>query len=389
MSLEIASWHELLPVFKENFKIWSPGLSQGDYRRYIARQFKAPWLRQNLTYMNYSVGGQLRASLKVYRLELQSKGRTFQFAGLGAVFTQERYRNQGIGKKMMEAIVEQCWQQKLDGILLFSDIGFDYYRSLGFNQMGDSDFVIVIPDQSAGLAGACNAPLRSVESFHPADSLTLALTAYDSKNIGTTCQFEDILVTSQLNHLTSSYKLDAGLSAATLDEMTRHYMRWLRRQPFGFERTENYFAYKLGRERFIANHSRIKRPEMKLTIANSGTQEFGYALTEYSGTTMRILEVIGSENTRQELWKYLYKNAVLSQIKRICGFESVVRDFAPGFTMRSIESTYAETTDLTAVNGRIQSSERTWGKPMILGLNEAVLSWPNVFPCPILELDHL
>ena len=98
---------------------------------------------------------------------------------------------------------------------------------------------------------------------------------------------------------------------------------------------------------------------------------------------MRILEVIGSTFARERLWQELYHKAVSSGIKRMRGWEAVVRDFAPGFSLKSMP--WAEN---VAVLDKIHAFERDWGTPMIFLFNQSLTHWLKVVPCPILELDH-
>jgi hypothetical protein len=175
-----------------------------------------------------------------------------------------------------------------------------------------------------------------------------------------------------------------GVSAETITEMSRHYARWLSRQPFGIERSEEYFAYRLGRERFIARRSKLGWPELIITMAYGSANDCGYALTECSGMTMRILEVIGSPDARQELWRELYRKALRLGLRRMRGWESVVADFAPSFSYQWIG---ADLSTLPNGDRKILYFERDWGKPMMLTFNHTLESWFRVFPCPLLELD--
>jgi predicted N-acetyltransferase YhbS len=366
MLIETASWNDILPILRTNFRIWSPGLSESDYQHYIWSQLQTPWARRNLRYILYRDGGETKATCKTYRLTLRSRSKVFNFAVLGAVFTQEKFRGKGLAKDLIALLIDQFQEQSFDGVLLFSDIDPDFYRSMGFVQMGSREFAMFLPHEgqieTEADLGRHPSAAASVE-YH-------TLTAADSQ--------------IQNKNAAFSYHLDPGIESEVLAEMTRHYARWLRRQPFGVERSEEYFAYRLGRERFIAMHSKLGWPEMIVTITKLDCNEYGYALTECSGMTMRILEVVGSPTAKQELWRQLLAKALRSGIKRIRGWESIISDFAPAFSYQSI---LPETCRLKASQCRIYSYERDWGRPMMLAINEEARSCLEVLPCPLLELD--
>jgi hypothetical protein len=366
MFIETASWNDILPILRTNFRIWSPGLSQSDYRHYIWSQLHSPWSRQNLRYVIHRIHGETRASCKTYKLSLRSGGKSFLFAVLGAIYTPEKFRGQGFATDLIEGLIDRFQEQSFDGIILFSDIDPEFYASLGFDQMGGSEFVMFLPDETQAVADLS----KDDKSFDPR--------CIEYHTLTKTTDLETSQNASGTGHL------DPGLDEEIIANMTRHYARWLRRQPFGIERSEDYFTYKLGKERFIATHSKLSWPEMIVTIANLGINEYAYALTECSGMTMRVLEVIGSQTARQVLWKELYRKAVKTGIRRIRGWESIIRDFAPTFSFRPI---LPDASDLKTSNCKILSFERDWGRPMIFTFNDQIRFWFRTFPCPLLELD--
>jgi predicted N-acetyltransferase YhbS len=366
MLIETASWDDILPILRTNFRIWSPGLSQSDYRHYIWSQLQSPWSRQNLRYVIDRMRGETRASCKTYQLILKSGGKSFRFAVLGAVYTPEKFRGQGFATDLIEGLIDRFQEQSFDGLLLFSDIDPEFYASLGFDQMGGSEFVMFLPDEAQAQADLSNNENDFVPECIEYHTLTKTKEAS----------------TGQIACGTS--RLDPGLDEDVIANMTRHYARWLRRQPFGIERSEDYFAYKLGKERFIAMHSKLSWPEMIVTIVKLETNEYAYSLTECSGMTMRVLEVIGSQTATQVLWKELYRKAVKTGIRRIRGWESIIREFAPTYSYRPI---LPEASGLKTSNCKILSFERDWGRPMLFAFNDQVRFWFRTFPCPLLELD--
>ena len=85
MKLETAEWQTLLPVFRETFKIWSPGLSRQDYLEYQFKQANHPWARRNLRHLILRDQDKIVSSLKMSTIELQTRGQTFRLAQAGAL----------------------------------------------------------------------------------------------------------------------------------------------------------------------------------------------------------------------------------------------------------------------------------------------------------------
>ncbi len=169
--------------------------------------------------------------------------------------------------------------------------------------------------------------------------------------------------------------------------MLRHYRRWLSRTPFGFDRTEEYWEFKLKREAFLHKYSRLSWPQLQIVHCNLDSSDGGYALIETGGPVIRVLEVIGIDDTRQKLWNALTTLAVHRLCSRMRGWESNVSDFAPGFTLRGLEPdvTFNEASPPLQLTYR----ERDWGRPMLLVITPEIQEWFEYFPTPLLELDHL
>ena len=163
------------------------------------------------------------------------------------------------------------------------------------------------------------------------------------------------------------------------------YNKWQRSQPFAFQRSALYMDYKLERERFLAAHSYLSWPSLEITFAFENGTHTGYALTERGGNNLRILELVGSESARLQLWSKLFDEARRNGIYRVRGWESVAADLFPGFHLHQIVTPQ----DVAANFGPVHYTEREWGTPMLLPFDEGLEDWLRFFPCPLLELDHL
>jgi hypothetical protein len=172
------------------------------------------------------------------------------------------------------------------------------------------------------------------------------------------------------------------LNEVDLDVLVRHHRRWIRYQPFGVVRDAAYWKYKIAREDFLNVNSNLSWPQLQVTLIDAGTTSGGYAITECGGNTLRVMEVVGSDDACVKLWTYLFAWAGAKQIKRIRGWEAVIRDFEPNYKFESV-------LPLSLSISEMHYSERSWGRCMMLPLNAEIDDWLDVNPCPVLELDHL
>lgn len=341
MSLERGEWNDILEVLRETHKIWSAGLTVDRYLEYISFQLRHSWARRNFCYlMLRNDAGKLAASCKLYSISLQSRGKQYQLYGLGAVYTMKQFRGQGYATKLIEEVIDLAHLKGKDGILLFSDIGPGLYADLGFTEMGGAEFSIQVPRGAVSEDGR----LLALARVQPVD-------------------------------------------ISMVPSMVRHYRRWLSRTPFGFARSEEYWRFKLKREAFLHKHSRLSWPQLQIVHWDLDSSDGGYALIETGGPVIRVLEVIGSDETRKKLWNVLTTLTVHLLCSRLRGWEGNVSDFAPGFTLRGLEP------DVTFNAGspplQLTYRERDWGRPMLLVITPEIQEWFEYFPNPLLELDHL
>lgn len=329
MSLEPAEWCDILKVLRHTYEIWSPGLDRQSYYQYICRQMNHPWSRRNYTFFIYRDGSGLVASCKLYSLQFSARGRLHRLAGVGAVYTQPDLRGMGYARKMLNELIDRSRSQGAEGMLLFTDIGPQFYERFGFRPLGCHEFFVHLP-------GGDN-PGSELSALPEVDSLEA---------------LEPRVCPVELGHI------------PLLD---RHYRRWLARRPFGVARSEQYWSFKLGREIFLQANSQWSWPRMELVMVEDEPTASGYALIEYSAKTLRALEIVGPFQARLNLWRNVFSLALKRGARRIRAWEGVLPDFAYNLKM----------------------SPREWGCPMILPLARDVEGWTECSPCPILELDHL
>jgi GNAT superfamily N-acetyltransferase len=396
--LEIADWTEIQRVLKETYEIWSPGLNRDSYRDFVLTQMAHPWCRSNYYYLilrDKQKSKTPAASLKYYNLSLSYRGKSLKFAGFGAIYTRKELRGQGYATELIKLALDRAWYDGCHGTILFSDIAPSFYADFGFFDMNNEKFVLSLKQktESAGTASASptgdtTVPPRNgvaITEGERASKMNLSVgsmlgridhghTGPEDWVTGFTVD-DDIVV--QCRHLSTN--------ADQIDFMTRHYGRWLRKQAYGIERSSTYFHFKIMRENYLAQKSRLSWPRLEL-LSIDHKDAAGYAIIEYGGRVVRVLELVGDERTRGLLWRGLIARAQDIDASRISGWESILSDFQPGFTINQLAT--IDTTVRDACDG-LGFFEKVKGRTMILPFKEEYEEWFTVCPCPILELDHL
>jgi GNAT superfamily N-acetyltransferase len=340
MPLKPLSSIDALPVLHETRTIWSAGLKVDEYYDFNEMQRHDTWGRRNLQLFGYeTTDGQIAASLKLYQLTMTSRGQEYPCYGVGAIFSRKKFRGRGFGGKMVQAVIEKAKQDEQAALLLFSDIGVEFYEQYGFREIGSLELSIVV----------------------------------DEKKI-------------DRNKLLGIDYVVTPLPEIDFDLLERHHRRWLRRRPFGVSRSLDYFAYKARKENFLNVHSGLPWPMLHVITVTNGSSDLAYAIYEIGGANLRVLELVSAPTLVEAIWKAIYLEALKHEIRRIKSWESNILELSPGYSLKSFLLSTVYKQDFTPT---IYYSQRSWGKVMILPLENSVLPWLRSFPSPILELDHL
>jgi len=129
-------------VLDATFTIWHDGLTRAAYARWWTAQLRTAWGAARLKRSVLVSGPEALASAKEYHLDAVLDGRPVAVLGLGAVFTQPEHRGQGHARVLIERLVDKAAEQDAGAALLFSEIGPDYYRPLGFEPIVTSESTV-------------------------------------------------------------------------------------------------------------------------------------------------------------------------------------------------------------------------------------------------------
>ncbi|MBX9685938.1 MAG: GNAT family N-acetyltransferase [Candidatus Obscuribacterales bacterium] len=323
---------EINRVLAQNFRTWSPGLDPSRYKHYQWWQLSQDWGRRNLEYFgHFSDSGELLASCKRYKFQMQARHKSFSVAGIGAVFVDAGKRGKSYGLKMLEEMEALCLEEDFEALFLNSDIDPSYYEKLGYRLFDYTVFMVEVNS----------------------DWLHYAISQMDALSD---------------KGLDESFQI-RGVELSDIPEMCRHHKRWLARRPYGLERSEDYWRYKLGRERYLFQHSRLHWPRLEIVTDNYAQFQGGYALIESSGIYLRVLEIVAPEPMQNSLWSQILRLAKRRNVRILRGWK-----------------------DVAAPLKGLKFYKRDWSFPMINPLsdemNEQLDSWLKVEPACMLELDH-
>lgn len=333
MQLKDADNNDLSAVLKETCRIWSPGLPQSQYFDYLSAQLNSNWSRAKksmrfLVLKDDPLSPPLGA-LKYYHLayRVRGLGEPVNIAGLGAIYTLREMRGRGLGKTMVRLAVDRARAEGMEAVLLYSDIGSDFYRSFGFFDLDCRSFEFEMGRYATG---------ETADKFQ-------------------------------------GYRVEPAF-AADGERLRRYYRQWQSRQPLAIARSDCYWRFMLDRDAFIKKHNPGWAPVE--AVLPEDPEARGYALFRMGTETLRVLEVCAiAEEVRQALWKALTGVARSRGRSRLEGWESALADIYPG-------------RHLPREAGSMRINLRAKEKGMILALRDEVANWTSIKPAPFLEFDH-
>jgi GNAT superfamily N-acetyltransferase len=242
--LALVDGPQLQQVLDHSYPLWHEGLSREGYGRYYAAQVATPWGRTHLQRLALVENGEVLASAKLYTFDAVLDGVPVRIAGIGALFTAPNHRGRGHAPALVECLLERTQSEGADLALLFSIIGPDYYRRLGFETIVTTDLSLkVIEDTRRG------APMTLVRAGEERD-------------------LADIVA---LGHARAArYRLH-------------------------LERNRDYLSYAMVKKRLLAGLGPMGERELQFFIAEEGASAVAYVVITVHGGTW-VLEECGDRD---------------------------------------------------------------------------------------------
>ena len=348
MEISRATWSEIQKVLQHTHSIWSKGMTGSDYQEYIWWQINHPWSKKNMDYIvlkSSSLSDEVLSSLKLYRFDFKYGHQNYKLAGVGAVFTPSHCRNKGFCQELLYQLIENCKNENLDGLFLFSDIKTSFYEKFGFIDIGNISF-----------------------------SMKLDETFLQSKEFKT-------LFSSIENY---EGELDFEILTSTdIDYLERHYRRWQDLVPTSMTRSNLYWQYQIEKHKTLDRLMGASWLPLRLVRFRSVKVD-GYALIVIDKKTVKIIELIGSSINSQILLKSLIIEMLKLGCEKIEGWSQIVHFLEPLHESNVIEE--AEQYKIEPIN-RMILVNRSTKRGMILPIKNKVANW-HTKTNSISSLDH-
>ena len=142
----IPSSEQIRAVLAESHGLWGAGLSVADYIAMWEELAESRWARAWYSWRALvDQDGRVLSSLKLYRPIFRAGTTTGRLAAIGAVFTPRSLRRHGHAAALIRETLDEATRRGDLAALLFTDIGTEYYRALGFTPLPCEDAVGSLP----------------------------------------------------------------------------------------------------------------------------------------------------------------------------------------------------------------------------------------------------
>jgi hypothetical protein len=155
------------------FPIWNEGLTRPAYGQWNEGQMRTAWGRDHLHRLALlDDADQWLASMKRYRFTVRYDADVFPMLGIGAVFAPAHLRGRGYARAIVERAVAEEASTGTVLATLFSEIGADYYKRLGFETVPLDEVLLTVEHRHGAPAmlvrAGADADLPSLAGMHDA-----------------------------------------------------------------------------------------------------------------------------------------------------------------------------------------------------------------------------
>jgi GNAT superfamily N-acetyltransferase len=131
---------QIRAVLRESHALWGAGLSVGDYVEMWEEMAASRWGRSWYSWRALvDDDDRILSTLKLYRPVLRLGETSGRAAAIGAVYTPRGLRRRGHAAALIRATCDEARERGDRPALLFTDIGTEYYRGLGFTALPCED----------------------------------------------------------------------------------------------------------------------------------------------------------------------------------------------------------------------------------------------------------
>jgi GNAT superfamily N-acetyltransferase len=131
--------HAVLPY---SASLWAEGRSFEQYVSDLRFVAKSGYGRRRFSMWGVRVNGDVATSFKRYERDLRCGERMLRAIGIGAVFTREEFRGQGLATAMLGTLLDDERKAGTDVAILYSNIRPHFYEELGFTVLPSRIFTL-------------------------------------------------------------------------------------------------------------------------------------------------------------------------------------------------------------------------------------------------------
>jgi GNAT superfamily N-acetyltransferase len=129
-------------VLPHSASLWAEGRSFEHYARDLKDLAKSGYGKRRFSMLGVRVNGEVVSSCKRYERDLRCGDRMLRAIGIGAVFTRNEFRGQGLATAMLAALLDEEKNNGTDLAILYSNIRPQFYAAIGFHALPSRIFTL-------------------------------------------------------------------------------------------------------------------------------------------------------------------------------------------------------------------------------------------------------
>lgn len=129
-------------VLPYSASLWAEGRSLERYIGDLKDLAKSGFGKRRFSMLGVRVNGDVASSCKRYERDLRCGDRMLRAIGIGAVFTREDFRGQGLATAMLAALLDEERKNGTDLAILYSNIRPHFYEEIGFHALPSRIFTL-------------------------------------------------------------------------------------------------------------------------------------------------------------------------------------------------------------------------------------------------------
>lgn len=172
MNYEFVKDYKNNKILKESFNKLAIKTFELDFRSWYEKGY---WTNDYIPY-SYSYNNEIIANVSVNKMDLIIDDKIYKALQIGTVMTDERFKNQGLSRKLLNYVLEE-YKDKVQFIYLFANEDvLSFYPKFGFKRCYESEYILDVSKYEK---------LNKIEKVEKLDFNTLEDFAKNKKTLST------------------------------------------------------------------------------------------------------------------------------------------------------------------------------------------------------------